>query len=78
MRLSSLFALLYLSFGTLAGWAQAGPPTALIRVSRTVSDADTRQALAGVAVRLQHARQGVITNNQGVFTRCEQLIVLTS
>lgn len=67
MRFIGLVVLGYLSFGSLAAWAQAGPPTALVQVSGTVSDASTKQVLPGVAVRLRRTRQGVVTNAQGHF-----------
>ena len=66
-KFRGLFMLSYLSFGSLASWAQTGSSAALVRVSGTVSDASTKQVLPGVAVRLRRTRQGVVTNTQGDF-----------
>ena len=66
-KFRGLFVLSYLSFGSLASWAQTGSSAALVRVSGTVSDASTKHVLPGVAVRLRRTRQGVVTNTQGNF-----------
>jgi hypothetical protein len=66
-KFRGLFILSYLSFGSLASWAQTGSSAALVRVSGTVSDASTKHVLPGVAVRLRRTREGVVTNTQGDF-----------
>ncbi len=64
-RLRALLPLLALLLAGGSAQAQQGPPT--VRVSGTVSGADTRQPLPGTTVQVLRTRRGVAANAEGEF-----------
>ena len=60
-----LLVLLSLLLGSRPAWAQAPQP---VRISGTVSGADTKQPIPGATVQVERTRRGVAAGPQGEFS----------